>query len=386
MAKNFTQNAKNSSAKKVSVCIITYNQAHCIAKCIESVLAQSYGNFELIISDDSSTDGAAEIIKSFKDERILYVKTDYNIGVNGNLNLALSKANGDIIALIAGDDKMRKNHLEFIVDAFEKMSDVDVLYPRLCAIDGDDNYIKGENEDFYKVPNRTREENLYIGFMQGNFLTSPGMAMRKRVVEAIYPLPYSLVNFQDYAMHIDILIKGFKGYVLDDLFVDYRIFNDGKNLSLNNATATKREQMEIAPLLDYYLNINDIGLLKEIFKNEIKSTNIEPFSDTIPFFLGQMALLSPHHKRKEWGYHTIMKFLSDKKNFDIANRRYGFIFKDYLALINSIQELCLAEEKMQISKEKDKARKKYKKYKRWFKILLWLNLVFVLCLFYKVFF
>lgn len=372
----------NANNPKVSVCLITYNHEHCIAKAIESVLTQSYQNFEFIISDDSSTDDTAKIIKSFKDKRIIYVKTNYNIGVNGNLNLAISKANYDIIALISGDDKWRKNYLERIVDCFSKMSEVDVLYPKLCAIDKDDNYIKGKDECFCDIPNRTKEENLYMGFMQGNFLTSPGMAMRKSVADKIFPLSYSLVNFQDYAMHIDILINDFKGYVLDEILVDYRIFNDGQNLSLNNSTAYKREQMEIAPLMDYFLKIQDIELLKRIFKDEIESTKIKPFKDTILFFLGQMAMLSHIQKRQEWGYHTIINFLSDKRNFDVANNRYDFAFRDYLKLI---EKTAKDEEKMQILKEKDKARKKYKKYKRLFKILLVLNVIFILCLFYKFF-
>ncbi len=375
---NHPQNQpKNHPAKKLSVCIITYNQAHCIAKCIESVLAQSYEDFELIISDDSSTDGTADVIKSFKDERILYVKTDYNIGVNGNVNLAFSRAGGDIVAIMAGDDKMRRNYLECVAAAFERMPGVDVLYPTLCAIDKDDNYINGANKCFYKASNNSRATNLHAGFMRGNFITSPGMAMRKRVVEAICPLPYSLVNFQDYALHIDILIKGFECRVLDEILIDYRIFDDGTNLSHSTATA-KREQMEVAPLMDFYLGISDIGLLREIFKDEIKATSIEPFSDTIPFFLGRMALLAPQYNRRAWGYHTIMKFLRERGNFDIVHRRYGFVCRDYLALADNISELYSAE-------EKNKFVKKYKKYKKWFKIVLGTNVILLLALFVAFF-
>ena len=241
------------------------------------------------------------------------------------------------------------------------MSEISVLYPQLCAIDKDDNYIKGKDEYFWYASSRTIDSYLYIAFMNSNILPSPGMAMRRKVVETIFPLPYSLVNFQDYAMHIDILMSGFKIYVLDEILVDYRIFDDGTNMSLNNDTATKREQVEVAPLMDYFLKIKDIKLLKRIFKDEIVSTKIEPFSDTIPFFLGQMALLSPHFKRKEWGYHTIMKFLNDKKNFDIANKRYGFTFKNYLNLVKNLPLLETTE-------IKEKYFRKYKKYRKFFKI------------------
>lgn len=354
---------------KVSVALITYNQQDYVGKAIESILNQTYQNFEIIVGDDCSTDNTANVIKSYKDERIKYFKTDYNIGINGNLNLAVSQTSGKIVVFIAGDDKLRQHYLECIVKNFTKMSDVDVLYSRLCVIDKNDNYVKGEDECFDRVPNRTSEENIYKVFMNENILQSPGMAMRRRVIETIFPLSYSLINFQDYAMHIDILINGFKSYVLDEILVDYRVFDDGKNISLNNDTAFKREQMEITSLMDYFLKIKDIELLKRVFKDEIQKHNIEPYEDTISFFLGQMALLSPHYKRKEWGYHTIMKFLSDKKNFDIANKRYGFEFKDYLKLIEKVS----LNEKNYV--------KKYQKYKKLFKLSLICSiLLFILCI------
>lgn len=349
-----------TTSSKVSIALITYNQQDYVGRAIESILNQTYQNFEIIVGDDSSTDETANVVKSYKDKRIKYFKTDYNIGINGNLNLVANKATTDYIFFISGDDKWRRNYVECIVGYFEKMPEIDVLYPQLCAIDKNDKYIKGKDTYFWQTSNKTKEEYIYQGFMDSNILPSPGMAMRRKVVETIFPLPYSLVIFQDYAMHIDILTNGFKGYVLDEILVDYRIFDDGRNMSLNNSAAHNREQMEIAPLMDYFLKIDDLNLLKAIFVNEIQSTKIEPFSDTIPFFLGQMALLSPHFKRKEWGYHTIMNFLGDKSNFDIANKRYGFTFKDYLNLV----------EKIPLVELKETYFRKYKKYKKSFNISL----------------
>ncbi|MGX2985015.1 glycosyltransferase [Helicobacter sp. 23-1048] len=344
---------------KVSIALITYNQQDYVGRTIESILNQTYQNFEIIVGDDSSTDETANVVKSYKDERIKYFKTDYNIGINGNLNLVANKATTDYVFFISGDDKWRENYLERVVDCFEKMSKIDVVYPQLCAIDKDDNYIKGKNQYFWRIPtNRTKEETIHIAFMECNVLPSPGIAMRKRVIDTIFPLPCSLVNMQDYAMHLDIFTNDLKVYVLDELLVDYRVSDVGISHNNNNNIALKREQMEIAPLMDYFLKIDDLNLLKAIFVNEIQNTKIEPFSDTIPFFLGQMALLSPHFKRKEWGYHTIMKFLSDKSNFDIANKRYGFTFKDHLKLIEKI------------SLNETKYVKKYKKYKKSFNISL----------------
>ena len=354
---------------KVSIALITYNQEQFVGRTIESILNQSYQNFELIIGDDCSTDSTLEVISSYKDERIKLHKTDFNIGINGNLNPLVANAKGDYIVFLAGDDKLRQNYLATIVKYFKEMPDIDVLYQQLCPIDKNDNYIHTNDTYHAFTPKRSLEENLHLAFMQHNIFCSPAMALRKRVVDTIFPLPYSLVNFQDYAMHLDILINGFKVYVLDEILVDYRI--SGENISINNDKYLIREDLEINFLMDYFLKIKDVKLLKRIFAKELDL--LQPYADTIPFFLGQMSFLSHQLKRREWGYRTIMEFLSKKKNFDIVHKRYNFTFKDYLNLV----------EKMR-TPQNDKLlyfEAKCKKYKKRFNVLLSITLTTLLAVF-----
>ncbi|MGX3044136.1 glycosyltransferase family 2 protein [Helicobacter sp. T3_23-1056] len=117
-----------TTSPKVSIALITYNQQDYVGMAIESILNQTYQNFEIIVGDDSSTDETANVVKSYKDKRIKYFKTDYNIGINGNLNLATSKATGDYIVLLLVINKLRTNYLERVVDCCDKMRDVNILY------------------------------------------------------------------------------------------------------------------------------------------------------------------------------------------------------------------------------------------------------------------
>jgi glycosyltransferase involved in cell wall biosynthesis len=97
----------------VSVVMPVYNQEKFLAETIESVLAQTYHNFELIILDDGSTDKTADIIKAFavKDNRIIpFFRA--NSGRANATNFAVSKANGKLCALIDADDLMMPNRLE----------------------------------------------------------------------------------------------------------------------------------------------------------------------------------------------------------------------------------------------------------------------------------
>jgi len=90
----------------VSIITPTYNHEQFIGQCIESVLAQTYTNWEQIIIDDGSTDKTSEVIKTYKEQRIRYIYQD-NIGIwklNETYNKALALANGELVAVLEGDD------------------------------------------------------------------------------------------------------------------------------------------------------------------------------------------------------------------------------------------------------------------------------------------
>lgn len=90
----------------VSIILPTYNRSSFLERAIESVLDQSYSNWELIISDDASEDQTPEICRSWqaKDRRIVYIRGEKNVGIAGNINRALRVARGKYAALLDDDD------------------------------------------------------------------------------------------------------------------------------------------------------------------------------------------------------------------------------------------------------------------------------------------
>ncbi|MCI4675903.1 glycosyltransferase [Candidatus Mycolicibacterium alkanivorans] len=104
---------------KVSVCIPVYNSVDTIERCIESVLAQTYPNFECLVIDDHSVDGTAEAVAAFTDPRVRLVRNDTNLGMIGNHNKCLRIARGDLIQFVGGDDWLLPQCLESLVPAFE---------------------------------------------------------------------------------------------------------------------------------------------------------------------------------------------------------------------------------------------------------------------------
>ena len=96
---------KMQAQPKVSVCIPTYNYADYLPFAIESVLHQSFTDFELIIQDDCSSDNTAEVVERYlSDRRLIFETNERNLALAGNWNLCLSKARGQYIKFIFADD------------------------------------------------------------------------------------------------------------------------------------------------------------------------------------------------------------------------------------------------------------------------------------------
>lgn len=104
----------------VSIIMPSYNTAKFISESINSVLAQTYKDWELIIVDDCSTDNTDEVVASFNDERIRYLKNEKNSGAAVSRNKAISEASGRWIAFLDSDDLWEPEKLEKQITFMEK--------------------------------------------------------------------------------------------------------------------------------------------------------------------------------------------------------------------------------------------------------------------------
>jgi len=107
------------SRPEISVCIPAYNNAATIGAAIESVLGQTFRDFELIVVDDGSTDETREKIRAYSDPRLRIVENERNLGHEGNWNKALHEARGRFVKILPGDDLLDLRCLEKQRSAFE---------------------------------------------------------------------------------------------------------------------------------------------------------------------------------------------------------------------------------------------------------------------------
>jgi len=170
----------------VSVYMVTYNTEKYIGKAIDSVLAQTYTNFELIIVDDGSTDSTASIVSSYNDPRIRYIYKEHKNFASG-MNRAIMAAGGKYIIGVDSDDFIGPDYIEKMVVCAVKNPDADYLYPaKLVLTDEFDNPTGGAWE-YMDFP----DSSVLPAFLFANGygpIPNPGSLKKKELFKkAMYP-------------------------------------------------------------------------------------------------------------------------------------------------------------------------------------------------------
>lgn len=119
----------------VSVCIPAYNHAQYLSKTIESVLQQTYADFELILIDDCSTDETPKLVRSIKDPRFHYLRNQKNLGSTLNWNKCLQAAKGKYVSLLPADDWWKKRCVERFVTVLDRHPRVGLAFASFYAFD-----------------------------------------------------------------------------------------------------------------------------------------------------------------------------------------------------------------------------------------------------------
>lgn len=134
---------------KITVITPTFNRANLISKTIESILSQTYKNFEYYILDDGSTDNTKEVVEPYlKDKRVKYLYHE-NSGEPATVNWGWNLAKGEYFTQINSDDLVHKDLFKEMVEAMDKNKDKIVAYTDYNFIDENDNIIlKQKNIDW----------------------------------------------------------------------------------------------------------------------------------------------------------------------------------------------------------------------------------------------
>lgn len=193
--------SKNRSM--VSVIMPSYNKAAYIGKTIESVISQTYENWELILVDDASTDDSVSVISGYKDERIKVTQNESNMGIADTRNKALSLARGEYIAVLDADDISPDYRFAHEAVFLDQNQDIAVVYGGCQEIDADGNYGKLYISAFHNP-----------GFVKANLLinnvipNSSAMYRKSFVVENNIYYRNGLCGMEDYLFWVECAARG----------------------------------------------------------------------------------------------------------------------------------------------------------------------------------
>lgn len=332
--------------KLVSILMPAYNVEKYIYSAINSILNQTYNNFELLIIDDASIDNTVQIVESFSDYRIKLVKNAKNIGVTANRNLLLELATGDYIAFFDSDDISCNDRIEKQVDFLNSNESIDVLGSKVQYIDEFEKNIFFRRSDNFFTHLEISSELLF-----NNVLCTSTIIFRSKYKHLLQN------NFvfdiaEDYYFWVILFINKCNFACLDEKLVKYRVRSSGstnmylsklKN-SFDKIHSIMLNHLSIIPtrnILEIHngifipnckFNIDIIEKSDSLYKQILENNSVKKIFSTTHLFksIDKNWYLKCRMSIKHIGFHGIRIYCkSDFKKF-----RYIFFLISYYYFYN----------------------------------------------------
>jgi len=241
----------------VSVLIPTYNREKLLPRAIDSVINQTYKNWELIIVDDRSTDNTKKLVEQYinGDKRIKYVVNKHKKGPAGARNQGLELAKGKYIAFLDSDDEWLRHHLEDCICLFNK-------FPELSVVFGKERFVyKGKDVDFMnsgiksklsRVKKRIdkKEFTIFENFVldnlikDGTFLNPSASMIRREVIENTGFFNEDFYCVDDYEFWIRVSAKNRFGH-LKQIQTIHKLHDENISVSFNKEDLIKEKKLAI---------------------------------------------------------------------------------------------------------------------------------------------
>lgn len=243
---------------KVSVIIPTYNMAEYVCQAIDSVLAQTYDDFEIIVVNDGSTDNTEEVLKKYESNKKIKIINQSNKGLACSRNAGIKHSKGEYIAWLDADDIWRKDFLEIAVKQLERYKEISVVHSNVYRFKDNVNDAKSRTLNF-NLSNIT-ENALIEKILLGSYHVNNAQVIRKECIRDIGLFDENVSKFngcEDLDMWLRLLRKYKHSYISEPL-VYYR----------QNPTGASKNLTKMKQAKHYVLNkfFSDHTLPKQIVK------------------------------------------------------------------------------------------------------------------------
>lgn len=226
---------------KISVVTASYNYQDYIKETIQSVLDQTYNDWELIIVDDCSTDNSVDVIKSFNDERIKLFINEKNLGLAQTVKRGVEYATGEWIVFLESDDLITPDNIEKKVQIIKKYSDLNLIFND-CEFFGDKNKVKDFSIALKKtrilLKNKNYPTKMFYNFYLSNkiFTFSSVMAKREDLLNISYNPPID--SLLDWWLWVQLAYIG-NFYYIPEKLTKWRLHKNSYIESSNNISLNK---------------------------------------------------------------------------------------------------------------------------------------------------
>jgi alpha-1,3-rhamnosyltransferase len=242
------------NSPKVSVLVPSYNHELYVEKCIQSLLAQTYKNLEIIVLDDGSTDSSPDILRRLSIENSFHFEHQKNRGLPRTLNKMIRIATGKYIALVASDDVYHPDKIKTMVEYFEELPDrAAVVFGNAAFIDSKDAEIEltqnlkhfGDVVSYFLSPraelNIDQLEVNYKTILGGNFIPALSTLIKREALIKVGLFEES-INLEDWSMWLKIA-RNQAFYFLNTRVAYYRVHDS--NASITNKDGLAADVIQI---------------------------------------------------------------------------------------------------------------------------------------------
>lgn len=320
----------------VSVFLTSYNHAKYLREAIDSVLAQTFTDFELIIWDDASTDNSWEIIQSYTDPRIKAYKSQATQRVVPHFKYSFDTGiiSGKYIALHHSDDVWESEKLSRQLEAFKNNPQVGVVFTAVKVVDENGGPFKDQSNYYCNVfeqPNRNRHEWLRFFLLHNNALCHPSVLFDREVFEKNGLYSHCFPGLGDFEFWVRIC-RNTEIFIVQERLTIFRIRDGESNSSARTGVVHRYYQTNFYHILEHYLEIDDFGEIVKIFP-EAERFDRGPHTNT-KFIWAQLFLLfRPNTPTVFKAIETIFELLQGVETAAGLAKYYNFTPPDYAKLL-----------------------------------------------------
>jgi glycosyltransferase involved in cell wall biosynthesis len=242
---------------KVSVVMGSYNHAAFVREAVESVLSQSFADLELVITDDGSPDGTADVIRAIKDPRIDFLAFPENHGTCDALNHSIGRSRGQYLAVLSSDDFFLPGRLARQVEFLDTHPEVGAVFGLPRVVDENSQELPAGTHPFTTIftgANRDRIGWLRHFFEIGNCLCHPTILIRRTCYDKVGLYDRVLLNLPDLDMWIR-LCTSYDIHVLSEQLTAFRVLKNERNTSAPSPANLARTAWELPQVLRHYLEL-----------------------------------------------------------------------------------------------------------------------------------